>query len=713
MSAFDSLLIANRGEIVVRVARTARRMGLHTVAVASDADRAAPHGASCDRVLPISGERPADSYLRADKLLAAAHASGAQAIHPGYGFLSENAAFAQAVIDAGLVWVGPPPAAMRAMGDKARARQRMAASNVPVLPGYDGEDQSRETLRREAHAIGWPLMVKATAGGGGRGMRLVTQPDQLDAALDSAQAEAQSAFGEPRLLLERALVAPRHVEIQVFADTHGNVLHLGERDCSVQRRHQKIVEEAPSPAVSPELRRRMGDAAVTVARAVGYVGAGTVEFLLDASGAFWFMEMNTRLQVEHPLTEALVGIDLVEWQLRVALGEPLPLGQDDLLRRYEAGGHAIEVRLCAEDPARDFLPQSGTVQRWQAPATVRCDHALASGCTVSPFYDSMLGKLIAHAPTRGAAIRQLAHALDHTVCLGLVTNRRFLSRVLRHPAFASDAVSTAFIANHFGDDTLRAEPAPGWLEALAAAAVATLPAQALPALWQGWTSSGRVDTDALVEIDGATRRWRIAGRGDDLTVTRVAAAGVAAGSAAKSAVDGAAGSAADGAADGAANGAAKVAAGGAADAAARASSGSAPNIAHRIQSLELRGDGASAAVHATIDGKPVVAQVHRHGPRAWWLCDGVELELLDLRLARAGNAAQANAGALRAPMHGRITQVLAEPGATVEAGALLLVMEAMKMEHRIHAPHAGTVKALLARAGDQVAARQLLVELTP
>jgi geranyl-CoA carboxylase alpha subunit len=659
MRLIDSLMIANRGEIVVRVARTARRMGLHTVAVASDADLAAPHGASCDRVMPIGGERPADSYLRTDKLLAAARASGARAIHPGYGFLSENAAFAQAVIDAGFVWIGPPPEAMRAMGDKARARQRMAASGVPVLPGYDGEDQTRETLRRAAHTIGWPLMVKATAGGGGRGMRLVTQPEQLDAALDSAQAEAQAAFGEPRLLLERALVGPRHVEIQVFADAHGNVVHLGERDCSVQRRHQKIVEEAPSPAVSPELRRRMGAAAVTVARTVGYVGAGTVEFLLEADGAFWFMEMNTRLQVEHPLTEALVGIDLVEWQLRVAAGEALPFQQDELLQRYERGGHAVEVRLCAEDPARDFLPQAGTVQRWRAPATVRCDHALASSCTVSPFYDSMLGKLIAHAPTRDAAICQLAHALDHTVCLGLPSNRRFLSRVLRHSAFVQGGVTTAFIANHFGDAATRAEPAPAWLEALAATAVAVLPAQPLPMLWHGWTSSGRIDTSAPIELAGSTRRWRIEGSGADLTAT------------------------------------------------------AASGVTHRIEALRRHGDGDTLTVSASVDGRPVSADVHRQGMRWWWLCDGIELELTDLRLAGAGSSAQASAGALRAPMHGRVTQVLAVAGAPVEAGTLLLVMEAMKMEHQIHAPHAGTVKTVLARAGEQVAARQLLMELGP
>jgi geranyl-CoA carboxylase alpha subunit len=658
MSAFASLLIANRGEIVTRVARTARRIGLQTVAVASDADRHAPHGASCDRVMAIGGERPADSYLRIDKLLAAAQLSGAQTVHPGYGFLSENAAFAAAVLDAGLVWVGPPPDAMRAMGDKARARQRMAASGVPVLQGYDGEDQRREVLQREARRIGWPLMVKATAGGGGRGMRLVTAADQLDAALDSAVAEAQSAFGEPRLLLERALVGPRHVEIQIFADQHGKVIHLGERDCSVQRRHQKIIEEAPSPAVSPELRRRMGEAAVTVAREIGYVGAGTVEFLLDAGGAFWFMEMNTRLQVEHPLTEALVGIDLVEWQLRIAAGEALPLGQDEALQRYEHGGHAIEVRLCAEDPARDFLPQAGAVHTWQAPQHVRCDHALQTGCEVSPFYDSMLGKLIAHAPTRRAAIAQLAYALDHTVCLGLPTNRRFLSQVLRHPAFAGDAVTTAFISTHYADAASRADTTPTWLQALAAAATATLPAQALPPLWQGWTSSNRVCTDALLDFGAGGQRWRLDGAPTDLTA-------------------------------------------------------STPEATHRLQTLTQQTDASASLVSAVVDGRPVRATVVRRGQSWWWLCEGIELEVQDLRLVGAGSQAQATAGALRAPMHGRVTQVLAEAGATVQAGALLLVMEAMKMEHQIHAPHAGTVKSMLARAGEQVAARQLLVELAP
>jgi geranyl-CoA carboxylase alpha subunit len=659
MSHFDSVLIANRGEIVTRVARSARALGLKTIAVASAVDAQAPHTQACDAVVPIGGERPADSYLRIDKLLEAARVSGAQAVHPGYGFLSENAAFAQAVIDAGLVWIGPPPAAMRAMADKASARQRMAAAGVPVLPGYDGEDQLRETLWREAARIGLPLMIKATAGGGGRGMRLVTLMNELDTALDSAATEAEAAFGNARLLIERALLAPRHVEIQIFADTQGTVLHLGERDCSVQRRHQKIIEEAPSPAVSPALRRRMGEVAVTVAHAVGYVGAGTVEFLLDEDGQergeFWFMEMNTRLQVEHPVTEALVGVDLVEWQLRVAAGEALPLTQDEVLQGFESGGHAIEARLCAEDPAHGYLPQSGRVLHWQPPRSVRCDHALASGCEVSPFYDSMLAKLIAHAPSRSEATHKLADALDRSVCLGVTTNRAFLASVLRHPAFAGSAVTTAFLGLHFGDDAARGGTAPSWLRALAAASNATLAHAALPALWAGWTSSNRVDTLAPISLRGTTEGWRFEGTPDSLT--------------------------------------------------ARCG-----EHTHRISGL-LR--ESRSLVHAVIDGHPVSARCVHEGDTSWWQSDGFELALQDLRLVAPEAGTNAKAGALRAPMHGRVTQVHAAPGDQVEAGALLVVMEAMKMEHQIHAPFAGTVGTLRTRVGEQVAARQVLVEVNP
>ncbi len=652
MTSFDSVLIANRGEIVTRVARSAHALGLKTIAIASDADRDAPHTQAGDLVVQIGGERPADSYLRIDKVLAAAQASGARAIHPGYGFLSENAAFAQAVLDAGLRWIGPKPEAMLAMADKARAKQRMAAAGVPVLPGYDGDDQAPSTLRAAAERIGVPLMIKATAGGGGRGMRLVTELAQLDAALSGAATEARAAFGDARLLIERALIAPRHVEVQIFADQHGGVIHLGERDCSVQRRHQKIIEEAPSPAVSPELRRRIGAVAVAVAREVGYVGAGTVEFLLDADGHFWFMEMNTRLQVEHPLTEALVGIDLVEWQLRIAAGEPLPLTQHEALARFEAGGHAIEARLCAEDPARDHLPQAGTLQHWQPPRGLRCDHALASGCRVSPFYDSMLAKLIAHAPTRTAAIDRLADGLDRTVCLGLTTNRAFLARVLRTPAFGGDAVTTAFLSQH---DELRASDSPSALRALVAAANALLAPASPPLLWAGWTSSNHVATTSTLRVDERVEAWRLTGTPAALTA-------------------------------------------------------SCGELSHRISGLVR---DSRSLVHAVVDGRPVSARAAHAGTTAWWLSDGVELAVEDLRLAGAASVSAAAAGALRAPMHGRVTQVLVAPGATVAAGTLLLVMEAMKMEHQLVAPRAGSVVALQARVGDQVAARQVLIELGP
>ncbi|MGZ5203475.1 MAG: acetyl/propionyl/methylcrotonyl-CoA carboxylase subunit alpha [Caldimonas sp.] len=654
---FRSILIANRGEIAVRIARTARRLGIETIAIASDADRGAPHTRACDRVAAIGGERAADSYLRGDTIVDAALASGAAAVHPGYGFLSENAGFALSVLDAGLAWIGPPPAAMRAMADKSQARQRMAAAGVPVLPGYDGAAQDRATLRREALRIGLPVMVKAAAGGGGRGMRLVIAEADLDAALDSAAGEAGAAFGDARLLLERAVTGARHVEIQVVADAHGALVHLGERDCSVQRRHQKIIEEAPSPAVSPALRRKMGETAVAVARAVDYRGAGTVEFLLDAEGGFWFIEMNTRLQVEHAVTEALLGIDLVEWQLRIAAGGAVPMTQDQALARFEAGGHAIEARLCAEDPGHGYLPQAGRIVRWSAPPVVRCDHALSSGVAVSEFYDSMLGKLIAHAPTREAAAAQLAEALDRTVCLGVATNRAFLARVLRHPSFVAADVTTDFLATHFADDASRRVDAPPWLEALAAAASALLPRQPLPPLWTGWSSSPAIDRDVPLALAGTTRHWRLAGSRAALV--------------------------------------------------ARGSDGE-----HRIAGIALRrGNATGGEVDATIDGRPVRAVFARGGDASWWLADGAEIAVVDARLhGRASEAASAS-GALLAPMHGRVTQVLVGAGIVVEAGALLVVIEAMKMEHQLRAPHAGTVAAMHARPGDQVSARQCLVEL--
>ena len=440
------LLIANRGEIARRVIRTAHRLGMQTVAVYSDADREALHVREATLSYALGGRASAETYLRIDKLIEAARAAKADAVHPGYGFLSENADFAQAVIDAGLVWVGPPPAAIRALGSKSSAKAIAQARGVPCLPGYFGSDQSDGRFLQEARRIGFPVMVKAAAGGGGRGMRLVPGESQLLEALHGARSEATSSFGSGELLIERALLAPRHVEVQVFADAHGRCIHLGERDCSVQRRHQKLIEETPSPAVSPALRERMGQCAIELALAAGYAGAGTVEFLVEGD-EFFLMEMNTRLQVEHPVTELVTGLDLVEWQLRVAQGEPLPLAQHEV--KFE--GHAIEVRLCAEDD--NFIPHSGAVHAFSPPVpqceeggSPRFDHAIFDGLEVPPYYDSMLGKLIVHAPRREEAIERLAAALDQTVLLGLPTNRRLLAACLRHPAFAAGSALIPFLA---------------------------------------------------------------------------------------------------------------------------------------------------------------------------------------------------------------------------------------------------------------------------
>ena len=494
------LLIANRGEIARRILRTAHRMGIETVAVYSQADAQALHVREATRSHPLGGNASADSYLRIDKLLAAARATGADAVHPGYGFLSENADFAQAVGDAGLLWIGPGPEAIRALGNKARAKQMAAARGIPCLPGYQGEDQSEERLLAAAEALGFPLMVKAAAGGGGRGMRLVTEAERLPAALRTARSEAEAAFGSGELLLERALLRPRHIEIQVFADTHGGCIHLGERECSVQRRHQKIIEEAPSPGVDAALRHQMGQAAVDLARAAGYVGAGTVEFLVE-DGAFYLMEMNTRLQVEHPVTEMVTGHDLVEWQLRIARGERLPCRQGEV----GFSGHAIEVRLCAEDA--HFTPRTGRVARFLAPpggeggaSTLRFDHAIHEGLEVTPHYDAMLGKLVAWAPTRAQAIDDLATALDRLQVLGLPTNRRLLAACLRHPLFVAGDAMVPFLADE--GDALRQALAHEELPVVPEAALsALLPQGSAPALASPFERPLRVrHRDTLVDV---------------------------------------------------------------------------------------------------------------------------------------------------------------------------------------------------------------------
>lgn len=447
MTKITKLLIANRGEIAVRVMRTARRMGIATVAVYSDADAAAVHVTSADEAVCIGGAAPSESYLRVDAIIEAARATAADAIHPGYGFLAENPALAAACAEAGIIFVGPPTEAIANMGDKAAAKRLMEAAGVPCVPGYDGSDQTPLVLLAKAKEIGFPIMIKATAGGGGRGMRLVNSEAEFETELGSAQSEAKSAFGDGTVLLERAIVNPRHVEIQIMADRHGNAIHLGERDCSVQRRHQKLIEEAPSPAVDAGLRARMGEASVKAALAIGYEGAGTFEYLLDGDGQFFFMEMNTRLQVEHPVTEAVTGLDLVELQLRIAGGEALPVSQDDV----SFSGHAIEARLCAEDAEDGFMPQSGRLARWRPAGTVRTDHALCDGADIPPFYDSMIAKLIAHGADREAARQKLIAGLGETQALGVRTNQGFLRDCIRHPMFAAGKATTAFIGDYRGE----------------------------------------------------------------------------------------------------------------------------------------------------------------------------------------------------------------------------------------------------------------------
>ncbi|MCL5043109.1 MAG: acetyl/propionyl/methylcrotonyl-CoA carboxylase subunit alpha [Gammaproteobacteria bacterium] len=470
----QTLLIANRGEIACRIIRSARALGIHTVAVYSDSDRNAPHVQLADRAIALGGSRPADSYLSIDKLIAAARASGAEAVHPGYGFLAENAAFAEACSAAGLCFVGPSAAAISAMGSKSAAKALMAEAGVPLVPGYHAKDQSLPALRAAAEQIGYPLLLKASAGGGGKGMKVVRADSELDDALASAQREAQSAFGDPQLLLEKYLEHTRHIEVQMLADQQGHCVYLHDRDCSIQRRHQKVLEEAPAPGLSAELRRQMGEAAVRAAQAIDYVGAGTIEFLLDPDGQFYFMEMNTRLQVEHPVTEAITGLDLVAWQLRIAAGEAFPLQQAEI----PCQGHALEVRLYAEDPQQDFLPASGSLTLYREPAPGpgrRVDSGVHEGELISPWYDPMLAKLIAWGDNREQARMRLLAMLDETAVGGLKSNLRLLKQLLKHPAFTAGTLDTGFIPEHQAalltplaplDERFWAQAASAWLHSL-------------------------------------------------------------------------------------------------------------------------------------------------------------------------------------------------------------------------------------------------------
>ena len=660
MTGVRRVLIANRGEIVVRIARTARRLGLGTVAVYSDADLDAPHVRACDDAVAIGGLSATDSYLRIERILDAARLARADAIHPGYGFLSENAAFASAVEAAGLTFVGPPASAIGAMGDKARARRRMAHVGIPVLPGYDDEAQDEATLCEHAGRIGYPIMIKASAGGGGRGMRLVHAQSQLAEALHSAAAEAAKAFGDGRLILERALLEPRHVEVQVLADRHGHVIHLGERDCSVQRRHQKIIEESPSPVVDAELRERLGAAAIAVAREVGYVGAGTVEFLLERDGRFHFMEMNTRLQVEHPVTECVTGHDLVELQFRIARGERLPLRQQDVALR----GHAVEVRLCAESPADDFLPGSGPVLDWEVPPGVRCDHALAAGAAVTPWYDSMVAKLIAHAPTRREAIARLADALDRTVLLGMPSNRAFLACALRHDAFvAGDDVSTAFVGRHFADPASRqaAPDARTWSLAAWLSVAAAPEALATPVGWRHWSTARPLPQPWRLRWLGPLSSRDGTGDAHGRVVIEASHALVLAGEQ-RSVVEGVA----------------------------------APPRRH---------------ARVTIDGEPVEYRYAWAGATLWLHTAHGDFAFECRRRASARTAGVSGDAVreVRSSINGRVVDVAAQVNAPVARGDRLVVLEAMKMEHELRATRDGTVAEVLVRAGDQVVPGQLLV----
>ncbi len=648
---FNKILIANRGEIACRVAMTARRLGIRTVAVYSEADASARHVSVCDEAIAIGGAAATDSYLKADRIIAAAQATGAQAIHPGYGFLSENAGFAEACTKAGLVFIGPPASAIRAMGSKSAAKALMEKAGVPLVPGYHGENQDAGFLQQQADKIGYPVLLKASAGGGGKGMRIVERSEDFASALASCQREAKNSFGDERVLIEKYLVRPRHIEIQVFADTQGHCVSLFERDCSVQRRHQKVLEEAPAPGMTTERRKAMGDAAVAAARAVAYVGAGTVEFIAQQDGSFYFMEMNTRLQVEHPVTEMITGTDLVEWQLRVAAGEPLPLQQQELAIH----GHAIEARIYAENPEKGFLPSTGRLQHLSMPdaaeftrdSVVRIDAGVREGDAITPFYDPMIAKLIVWGEDRTQALARMSQALAEFEAVGLSTNVEFLGRLIASKPFSTADLDTGLIERHHAVLFPSSVPAPVPVLALACAALSREESQPSNDPWS------------------QTSGWRM-----NATLTRKLSFSDAAGKCDISLVYERAGL-----------------------------------RVNTDRGTVLLSDvtGSRTRVQVSIDGRPVQANVVRsadnfhvfHGGHHW------PLEWSN-PIAHAGEQ-EADGGRLTAPMPGKIVALLVDAGAQVEKGAPLLIMEAMKMEHTINAPSKGKVTELLYVVGDQVA----------
>ena len=677
---FSKILIANRGEIACRVIDTARRLGVRTVAVYSDADRDARHVAMADEAVHIGPAAARESYLVGEKLIEAARRTRAEAIHPGYGFLSENAGFADACAAAGIVFIGPPASAIRAMGSKSEAKKLMERAHVPLVPGYHGDDQSPELLAAEAGRIGYPVLIKAAAGGGGKGMRPVLKAEQFAQELAGAKREAKAAFSDDHVLIEKYLQRPRHIEIQVFADSQGDCLHLFERDCSIQRRHQKVIEEAPAPGMDPARRKAMGEAAVAAAKAIGYVGAGTVEFIADQDGTFFFMEMNTRLQVEHPVTEMITGQDLVEWQLRVASGEPMPLTQDQL----RIDGHSFEVRLYAEDPARGFLPSTGTLRHLNLPADrARIDTGVRQGDVVTPHYDPMIAKIVVHGQDRAAALRRLSLALAETEVVGVRTNVALLSRIAAHPVFAAGDVDTGFIERHRAE--LLPKPTAPDDRSLAVATLARLLEWRTEAAERHARSADRYSP--WHRMDG----WRLNGEGHDEVRWSVGDSSVVvAAHYARSAGD-----------DVSVLRCRLDLPGGSLDAQAVASGPGQMRIT-------LGGDVFSArviAVTANDGGRDYVVFAGEPGGRT--------LRLVDPRDASRTDAAAVGGGSVRSPLPGKIIDVKIRDGATVSAGDALLVLEAMKMEHTLTAPSDGTVKRVMFAVGEQVAEGVELIEFEP
>ena len=666
---FTKILIANRGEIAVRVARTARRMGIQTVAVFSDADRNAMHVAACDEAHYLGGAAPKDSYLRGDKVLEIAKRTGAQAVHPGYGFLSENVAFAQQCADAGIVFIGPPPAAIEAMGLKAESKRLMERANVPLVPGYHGADQSEALLANEAKRIGFPVLIKASAGGGGKGMKVAENEGEFLAALASAKREAKNSFGDDNVLIERYLQRPRHIEIQVFADELGHCVYLFERDCSLQRRHQKVMEEAPAPGMTEARRRQMGEAAVAAAKAVSYVGAGTVEFIAEhdfaTSGRFYFMEMNTRLQVEHPVTEMITGLDLVEWQLRVASGERLPKLQDEL----HIHGHAFEARVYAENPRNQFLPATGTINLLRTPETndlVRIDTGVRQGDEISPNYDPMIAKLIVHGENREQALQRLALALDEYAVVGFANNVEFLQRVARHPAFAASEIDTGFIGR-YADDLLPPLPVP--VDAALAAC-------------------------ALVEWSAARDTARSASRVAGEPVSPWALSDAFWPNQPDSSID-------YEYAQGEARYQMAIVPGG---------NGFMLRLPHSTPCAAARIDG--ERITLTLGETQFTARVLCSGKHRVVLVAGERYEFDAVDRYAPPEADEGHGGHLTAPMPGSVVSVLVAVGDHVKKGQPLIIMEAMKMEHTIVAPLDGVVDAIYFAAKEQVKEGAELVALT-